>query len=67
MSQDRKKSFLEAFTNTSLGLATSFVVQLIIYPALGIEVSLSQNIFITLIFFTVSVVRGYFVRRFFNK
>ena len=32
-----------------------------------IEVSMNQNILITSIFFLASIVRGYFVRRLFNK
>jgi len=65
--QKKKHSFIEATTGTVIGLLTSFLIQLIIYPVLGIPVSIGQNIIITSVFFVVSILRGYFVRRLFNK
>ena len=65
--QKKKLSIVEAITNTVTGLVTSFIIQLIIYPALNIEVRISQNIIITLVFFFASVLRGYVIRRIFTK
>jgi hypothetical protein len=65
--QSKKHSIYESITNVILGLVISFLIQLILYPLLGIEVSLNQNIFITFVFFIASFVRGYLIRRFFNK
>jgi len=65
--QSKKLSIIEAVSNTIIGLVTSFAIQLIIYPFLNIEVSISQNILITFIFFIASIIRGYLVRRLFNK
>ena len=65
--QNKKQSLVEAVSGTLIGLVFSFMIQLIIYPSLGIEVSMNQNILITSIFFLASIVRGYFVRRLFNK
>lgn len=48
-------------------LLTSFAIQLVIYPLLSIPVTLNQNIIITVVFFVVSFLRGYLIRRFFNK
>ena len=67
MAQSKKLSIIEAVSNTVIGLLTSFCIQLIIYPFLDIKVSLNQNIFITLVFFVASIIRGYIVRRLFNK
>lgn len=64
--QSKKTSIIESVTNTVIGLVTSFIIQIIIYPAMDIEVTINQNVLITIIFFTVSIIRGYFVRRFFN-
>lgn len=66
-SQKKKHSFIEVAAGTIIGLLTSFVIQLIIYPALKIEVKINQNIIITIVFFITSIVRGYLVRRLFNK
>ena len=65
--QNKKLSAVEAITNTVSGLVFSFIIQIIIYPFLDIEVTLDQNLFITFVFFVASFVRGYFVRRFFNR
>lgn len=67
MSQTKKQSVIESITQTLIGLGTSIAVQLIIYPLMGIPVSFKQNLIITAIFFVVSIIRGYLVRRFFNK
>ena len=66
MSQSKKQSVVESVTQTMIGLITSIAVQLIIYPLMGIPVSFKQNLIITAIFFTVSIIRGYVVRRLFN-
>lgn len=65
--QSKKLSIIEAVTNTIVGLITSFCIQLLIYPFLNIEVSINQNIFITCVFFIVSILRGYIIRRIFTK
>lgn len=65
--QTKKNSLFESIVQTIIGLATSLIIQLIIYPLLNISVTLSQNLIITFVFFIASIVRGYFVRRLFNK
>jgi len=65
--QTKKHSALESFTNIIVGLITSFVIQLFLYPLLNIPVTINQNIIITFVFFIVSFVRGYVIRRIFNK
>ena len=65
--QSKKLSIIESVTNTVIGLVTSFIIQLIIYPILEIPVTLSQNAIITITFFVASVIRGYLIRRYFTK
>lgn len=65
--QTKKHSLIESTIQTIIGLLTSIIVQLILYPILNIPVTLKQNLIITIVFFVVSIVRGYLVRRFFNK
>jgi len=65
--QSKKMSILEVTLSTILGLVTSFIIQLLIYPALNIDVKLNQNIIITFVFFIASILRGYLIRRIFNK
>lgn len=65
--QSKKHSLIEAVTNHILGLIVGFSVQLTLFPLLGIPVSFGQNVIIISVFFTVSIIRGYLVRRWFNK
>jgi hypothetical protein len=67
MTQKKKHSLIESITGTCIGLVTSFLIQITIYPALGIPVSIGQNILITFVFFVASIIRSYLVRRLFNK
>jgi hypothetical protein len=65
--QSKKHSFIESIIQTFIGLAVSFCIQLIIYPLMNIEVSFKQNILITFVFTIASIIRGYVIRRIFNK
>ena len=67
--QSKKQSAFESLTNIVIGLFTSFIIQLILYPMLNIPVTLNQNqnIIITIVFFITSFIRGYLIRRYFNK
>lgn len=65
--QTKKQSATEILVNIVVGLITSFLIQLALYPLLNIPVSFGQNIIITLVFFVVSFVRGYLIRRFYNR
>lgn len=65
--QSKRQSLIETVTSTLIGLAVSFLTQIIVFPIYNLEVNFSQNLQITLIFTIVSIARGYFVRRIFNK
>lgn len=65
--QTKKGSWIETITQTIIGLGISFLIQIILYPIMEIPVTLDQNIIITAVFFIASLIRGYIVRRIFNK
>jgi hypothetical protein len=65
--QSKKHSIYESTTNVVVGLIISFVIQLLLYPMLNIPVSINQNLIITFVFFIASFLRGYVIRRIFNK
>jgi len=67
MKQTKKNSIIESIIQTLIGLITSILIQLILYPLLNIPVSFNQNLIITIVFFIVSILRGYIVRRIFNN
>jgi len=67
MKQTKKQSVIESITQTLIGLIVSLCIQLVIYPLLNIEVTFSQNLIITFVFFISSIIRGYVIRRIFNN
>lgn len=67
MKQSKKHSALESITNVIVGLLVSILTQMVLYPILGIPVSMKQNLIITAVFFILSFVRGYIIRRIFNN
>lgn len=64
--QSKKLSVLESITNTAIGLISSYMIQLTVFPWFNIHMSHATNIKITLIFFVASFFRSYLIRRFFN-
>lgn len=67
MKQSRKDSWLEIATNTIVGFIISLGIQLVMYPMLDLEVTMGENISITLIFMSIGILRSYIIRRIFNK
>lgn len=67
MRQSKRLSVAESIANTVIGLFVSYMIQLLVFPMLGIIISHSTNVKITLMFFVASFIRGYMIRRFFNK
>ena len=59
-------SLVESLTNVVIGYAVAVLTQLIVFPLFGLEVSLTQNLGIGLIFTGVSIARSYAIRRIFN-
>ncbi|WP_103966932.1 DUF7220 family protein [Nitrosomonas ureae] len=64
--QTRTQSLTESFANVTIGYFVALAAQMIVFPLYEIEVSISQNIQIGLIFTAVSIARSYLLRRFFN-
>jgi hypothetical protein len=65
--QTKKQSFLESVTNTAIGFIISLASTFVIFPLMGLHSTAGKNIVITLFFTLVSILRGYVIRRFFNK
>ncbi len=66
MTQSRAMSLVESLTNVIVGYGLAVLTQIIVFPIFSIEVSVSQNLAIALIFTVVSIVRSYALRRLFN-
>lgn len=65
--QSRRRSFIEQLANVAIGYTVGVVSQVVILPMFDINVPLSSNLGIGLWFTGVSLVRGYCVRRWFNR
>lgn len=64
--QSRRMSLIESIANVAIGYLVALAAQLAVFPALGIAVSLEQNLLLGAIFTVVSIARSYCVRRLFN-
>lgn len=65
--QSRKSSFYEACINVLIGYTINFTANLFILPLIGFHITVSQNLFIGLLYTLVSVARSYVIRRWFNR
>jgi hypothetical protein len=66
MSQSKLASKIEVGCGTLIAMITAVITQMIVFPIFDMEVTFGQNIKIMLIFTVVSVIRGYYWRRFMN-
>jgi hypothetical protein len=60
-------SFIEAVTNTAVGYLLAVAVQLVAFPLFGLEVGLSENLAIAVLFTAVSIARSFTLRRLFER
>lgn len=65
--QTKTNSILESLSNTGIGLLTTLIFSPIIYSMVGMSYTYSQLGWVTVLFTALSIVRGYIIRRFFNK
>ena len=65
--QSKKQSFKESVVNVAVGYAVALISQLIVFPVVGVQSTLTQNIKISLYFTIISLIRSYLIRRYFNK
>ena len=67
MAQSRCGSLIEAVTNTVVGYALAVATQFAVFPAFGLRVGVVENLGLGLVFTAVSLIRGYALRRLFNR
>ncbi len=65
--QSKKHSLIESITNIAIGYSVALLTQIIVFPLVGVEASIKQNLVIGVYFTVVSLIRSYVVRRFFTK
>ena len=67
MAQTKLESAIEVVVNVLIGYAVATASQIMIFPLFGVFLPLSDNLLIGAYFTAISIVRGYIVRRFFNR
>lgn len=65
--QSRKGSFIESMANIVIGYVIAVSAQALIFPLYGIHIAASSHLGIGLFFTVVSFIRGYTLRRIFNR
>jgi len=65
--QTKTQSLIESIANVVIGYGVAVLSQIIVFPIVGVEASVSQNLTIGLYFTAISLVRSYVVRRAFNR
>lgn len=67
MSQPRVLSALEAGLNVAAGFGVALAAQIVLFPLVGVEASLGQNLWLALAFTAISLLRSYVLRRLFDR
>jgi hypothetical protein len=67
MTQSPTMSLIEAATNVIVGYVLAIATQIVVFPWFGIETGLSEHLTIGLAFVGVSLVRGFLLRRLFER
>lgn len=66
MKQTRRNSLYESVISVAIGFGIALVAQIIILPLYGATLPLKSNFEITVCFTIISIIRQYWVRRFFT-
>jgi hypothetical protein len=67
MKQSRTMSLVEAATNVVVGYVLAVATQIVVFPWFGIATGLAEHLTIGIAFVGVSLVRGYLLRRLFDR
>jgi hypothetical protein len=67
MTQTVKGSLAEAWFNIAVGFTINYFANLCIFPLFGMHISPLNNFWMGCIYTSISLVRSYILRRFFNR
>ena len=67
MRQSRMMSMVEAAANVVVGYGLAIATQIAVFPWFGLSVSLGENLAIGCLFTGISLIRGYLLRRLFER
>ena len=67
LGQSKRHSLAEAWVNIAIGFAINYFANLLIFPFFGFHISLQANFVMGLVYTGISLLRQYFIRRYFNN
>jgi hypothetical protein len=67
MKQSKRQSMYETIISTMIVFVVSLISVVVIFPVFDIHTSFGTDFIITVYFTVISILRGYFVRRYFNS
>ncbi|CAA7619727.1 hypothetical protein [Magnetospirillum sp. SS-4] len=67
MRQSRHMSLAEAAANVVIGYGIAVTTQVVVFPVFGIHITLADDLRIGLVFAVVSLLRGFVLRRIFER
>ncbi len=67
MRQSRRMSLVEAAANVVIGYILAVATQIVVFPLFGIQIVLADDLAIGGIFAAVSLLRGFALRRMFER
>lgn len=65
--QSKKQSLIETLTSVFVGWLTGVILNLTVLPLFDYNITVTDSLLVSLIFTIVSVIRGYLIRRTFNR
>ena len=65
--QSKKDSLIESLTSTTIGWLIGVILNLTVLPLFDYNITVVDSLWVSLIFTVVSVIRGYLIRRYFNR
>lgn len=65
--QTLRWSVIETIASTVIGFVVSFISNIFILPLVGLQATMGQSFWMVVFFTIVSLIRGFFVRRLFNR
>ena len=67
MNQSRRMSLAEAATNVVVGYALAVATQVVVFPWFSLHLNIGENLTIGALFTGTSLIRGYALRRLFER
>ena len=64
--QTKKQSLIETLTSVFVGWVIGVILNLTVLPLFNYNITVTDSLWVSLIFTAISVIRGYLIRRYFN-